>query len=220
MTSVSQTPIQQEVRRHCEKYEHELNHMSGLRACIQLTRDALSELLLNRPLMTALTDNLAKSAAYPDINRPTLFDNELVLFQPESRSFSLRMYLWGPGEYVPPHDHNSWGVIGTVTAGFETINYRREDDGTKEGYARLSEVSRRVLQAAQAVTTLPLNDGIHETGNPTEETLITLSIYGPAVRRGYIQGFDIKNRRVYKMVPPRQKKILLATQTLRTLKAL
>lgn len=218
--SVSQNPIQQEIRRHCEKFEHELSHTSGLRACIQLGRDALSELLLNRPLMTALLNNLAKAVEYPDINRPTLFDNELVLFQPESRSFSLRMYLWGPGEYVPPHDHNSWGVIGSVTAGFETINYRREDDGTREDYARLSEVSRRLLQTAQVVSTLPLNDGIHETGNPTDETLITLSIYGPAVRRGYIQAFDIKNRRVYKMVPPRQKKLLLATQALKTLKAI
>ena len=78
----------------------------------------------------------------------------------------------------------------------------------------------RLLQTGQVVSTLPLNDGIHETGNPTDETLITLSIYGPAVRRGYIQGFDIKNRRVYKMVPPRQKKILLATQALRTLNPL
>jgi len=211
--------IQIQIKGFCEKFSRELSGMSDPGKCIELAGSSLSELLLNRALMAGLMHNMVSGAGYPDLGKPTLFDNEVVLFLEESRAFSLRLYLWGPGEFTPPHDHNSWGVLGTVSAGFESINYRREDDGLREGYAKLKELDKRQLQAGETVFTLPLNAGIHKTGNPTEETIITISIYGPSVGRGYIQGFDLVRNRVYRLVSPRHKKVLLATRALKSLES-
>jgi predicted metal-dependent enzyme (double-stranded beta helix superfamily) len=143
-----------------------------------------------------------------------MFDNELLLYLHPLGFFSLRMYLWGPGEYTYPHDHNSWGVIGAVSEGYEVVNYRREDDESIEGYASLVEVERFRLQPGETAFTLPLSKGIHKTGNATGESIITLHFYGKSMPRGYLNGFDIANNRVYRVFPPRQKKELLARQAL------
>jgi hypothetical protein len=129
------------------------------------------------------------------------------------------MYVWGPGEYTPIHDHNAWGVIGPVTEGFEVINYERLDDGLTEGYAEVRERGRFTLEAGHSAHTYPLNEGIHMTGNPTLGTIITLSLYGKPMARPYIQGFDAINRRVFRIMSPRRKKTHLATLALRTLKS-
>lgn len=200
------------IRDFCMIFSKPLQGLRRYSECIELAGNELPQLLLDRSLMATLVEHIAAGADYPDVRVPTLFDNELLLYQEETRLYSLRMYLWGPGEYTAPHDHNSWGVIGTVTAGFEVINYRREDDGSREGYARLAAQPVIQLEAGQTVSTLPLNDGIHKTGNPGGETIITLSIYGRPLNRGYLQGFNVATDRVYRILSPKRKKIALAYQ--------
>ncbi len=164
--------------------------------------------------MPGLLNNLVDGEGYPDARRPTMFDNEVPLYLDPQGLFSLRMYLWGPMEYTYPHDHNSWGVIGTASEGYEVINYRRLDDESHEGYARLAEVERMRLQAGETAFTLPFSKGIHKTGNGTKGSIATLHFYGKTLSRGYLNGFDIANNRVYRIFPPRQKKQLLARQAL------
>jgi predicted metal-dependent enzyme (double-stranded beta helix superfamily) len=185
--------------------------------CIRLVRQKLPGLLLNQALVAKLLKNILDGGGYPDPRTATMFDNELVLFV-ETNLFSLRMYLWGPGEYAGVHDHNSWGVIGTVSPGFEVINYRREDDCTREDYAWLVERERMALQPGEMAHTLPLNAGIHDTGNSTQNTIVTISVYGRPLGRGYLQGFNVADRRVYRILTPRRKKIYLASEALKSLR--
>ncbi len=205
------------IREFCETCTQRLRDLHDYPACIELACSELPRLLLDRSLMAELMENIAAGTGYPDVKVPTMFDNELVLYLEKTRLYSLRMYLWGPGEYTVPHDHNSWGVIGTVSAGFEVTNYRREDDGSRKGYARLAAEETLVLQPGQTASTRPLNEGIHKTGNPTQTTLITLSIYGRPLDRGYLQGFDVAEDRVYRILPPKRKKMYLAAEALKTL---
>jgi hypothetical protein len=97
-------------------------------------------------------------------------------------------------------------------------NYRREDDESREGYARLREVEHFTLNQGETTFTLPLKAGIHKTGNPTDETLITLNLYGKSLPRGYINGFDLETNRVFPILPPRRKKEYLLSRALETLK--
>ena len=210
--------IPETIRDFCENCSRRLRGLKKYNECIEAAGSELTRLLLDRSLMTTLLENIAEGGGYPDVRTPTMFDNELILYLEKSRLYSLRMYLWGPGEYTVPHDHNSWGIIGTVTTGFEVINYRREDDGSQEGYARLAQKEVMQLQPGQTASTLPLNEGIHKTGNPTESTLITLSIYGQPLGRGYLQGFDVEDNRVYRILPPKLKKMYLAAEALEDLK--
>lgn len=206
-----------EIRAFCDMVSEGLGRLEDDDAKIGYTMSALPRLLTNRDLMVRLMESVVHGEAYPDVRKATLFDNEIILHVDPQRRFSLRLYLWGPGEYSVPHDHNSWGVIGAVSDGYEVINYRRVDDGSREGFAQLVEVDRMVLDAGVTASTLPLDQGIHTTGNSTREVLITLNLYGPALPRGYIQYYDIKNCRVRKLISPRSRKVLLATQALQHL---
>ena len=76
----------------------------------------------------------------------------------------------------------------------------------KNGYAHLEETERITCAPGRTDTTLPLNEGIHRVGNPTDQTIVVINVYGTPLRRLYINRFDIENNRVTKIFPPRLKK--------------
>jgi hypothetical protein len=214
-----QYTVDADIQSFCDRCSEALGGENDTDSCIAFARSELRELLLNRTLFSQLMGSILDGGSFPDIVRPTVFDNEIVLHMAPERLYSLRLYIWGPGEYTAIHDHNAWGVIGTVTEGFEVINYSRTDDGRIDGYAELEERERTLLNAGESAHTYPLDDGIHMTGNPTLGTIITLSLYGKPLARPYIQGFDAVNRRVFRIMPPKRKKAYLAAQALKTLAA-
>ena len=215
--AISPGSVQAEIVSFCEQCARSLNELTSHKARIELISEELPKLLLNKDLMAGLLSNITNGEAYPDIRRPTMFDNEVLLYLDPQGLFSLRIYLWGPMEYTYPHDHNSWGVIGSASEGYEVVNYRRVDDESHEGYARLVEAERLRLQPGETAFTLPFSKGIHKTGNATRASIATLHFYGTTLPRGYLNGFDIANNRVYRMYPPRRKKQLLAGQALECL---
>lgn len=208
-----------EIAEFCRQCGEDLARIESEAACIEYTREQLPRLLLDKGLFTNLLEDALSGGGYPDIKRPTMFDNELLLHMDGKGVFSLRMYLWGPGEFTVPHDHSSWGVIGSLSDGYEVINYSREDDGTREGYARIAPTERLILKAGETAFTHPFDAGIHKTGNPTTGTIISLNMYGRPAPRGFICGFDVEHDRVYKILPPRRKKEVLLRDALRLLKA-
>lgn len=215
--STSSQQVQAEILSFCEDCARDLELMTSDQTRIDFMRARLPRLLLNRELCAGLLNGALKGEGYPDIRRPTMFDNEVPLHAHPQGLFSLRMYLWGPGEYTYPHDHNAWGVIGTVSAGFEVVNYRRLDDERQEGYAQLEEAERLCLRPGETSFTLPFSKGIHQTGNPGEESILTLHFYGESRPRGYLNGYDPARNRVFRVYPPRRKKERLARQALATL---
>lgn len=211
--------IHPEIQSFGERFSKDLPDLDSYRSCIEYTRQALPVLLLNRQLLVEIMQGVVSGEPYPDIRRPTMFDNELILYVHPARLFSLRLYLWGAGEFTYPHDHNAWGVIGTAMEGYEVTNFRRVDDGSMEGYAKLEEVARLNLKPGETAFTLPFDEGIHRTGNSGDKTIITLHLYGKSHSRGYLQGYDIVNNQVYRVFPPRLKKKTLASQALADMKA-
>lgn len=209
MAALSQQ-IPEEILAFSDRCANVLSKNDNPEHCIEFGREVLPDLLLNRDLLAKLLQNMVSGERYPDIRRPTMFDNELVLLIHPELLFSLRLYLWGPGDFTYPHDHNSWGVIGTASEGYEVTNYRRLDDGSVEGYARLEKVETLRLGLGETAFTLPFDKGIHKTGNGGDRTIITLHFYGRSLPRGYLQGFDTANNRVYRVFPPRLKKRTLA----------
>ena len=125
------------------------------------------------------------------------------------------MFLYGPGDYTPIHDHNSWGISGASLGELGVIRYAREDDGKVEGYARLTQTAQIQMQLGEIELTRPLNDGIHQTGNPGDGITIMISIYGSPIRRLFINRFDPEHDKVEKLYPPRIKKRMLATEALK-----
>jgi hypothetical protein len=95
--------------------------------------------------------------------------------------------------------------------------YVREDAGSDENFARLREAENRVLTAGQTEVVLPLNNGIHKTGNPGDMTSATVQLYGNPIRRTYINRFDPVSGRIGRIYPPRTKMRILASEALRAM---
>ena len=194
-----------------------MQNLKGMEKRIFYIGKEMPALLSNRRLFKKILNHIVKGQRYPDARQATMFANEFILFIHKRRFFSVRLYIYEPGQYTPIHDHNSWGVYGCVHNRIEVVRYRREDDESKPGYARLKEIERPVLQPGNTASVLPLNDGIHTAGNPDGQTSVMLSVYGTPIRRLYVNQYDHLQNSVTKLYPPRLRKKMLASQALETM---
>ena len=182
---------------------------------IRYFESELVELLGKRSLFARIMENIAVGKTYPDIRQARLFENEIILYLNPKRLFSLRMYIYDADEFSYIHDHSSWGVTGALTGTLQVKQYVRQDDGSKDGYARLGSNGAVVYQPGQIETTLPLDDGIHQTGNPGPSPLVMISVYGKPLRRLYIHRFEPESHKVVKVYPPKIRKKMLVLEALK-----
>jgi predicted metal-dependent enzyme (double-stranded beta helix superfamily) len=203
-----------ELKKICAAWAKNMEDLGTPPSRISFIEMNLPKLLLNRSLFERLLEGISSGNSYPDIRHTDAFDNEILLYLHPGRIFSIRFFLFGPGDFTPIHDHNSWGVTGTALNELTVIKYKREDDGSVENHARLHETERRNLVPGETELTLPLDEGIHQTGNETRDPVIMVSVYGSPIRRLYVRGFDLNKQQVYNMYAPRMKKKLLARQIL------
>ena len=200
-----------------DRWTQSMQKIKGRNERIALMRTEMPALLLNHRLLKKIMTDIVKGKRYPDIRQATMFSNEFILYINNQRLYSVRLYIYEPGQYTPVHDHNSWGVYGCVSKEVEVIRYRRQDDETSQGYARLRETDRIMLRPGDTSVVRPLNDGIHQAGNPATDTCVMLSVYGTPIRRLYVNQYDLFQNRVSRLYPPRLRKKRLATQALETL---
>lgn len=198
----------------CARWSEETERLTDRSSRIRFVQRRLPELLENKPLFIELLRSIDRGRPYPDIRRTEAFENEILLYLNPKRVFSLRMFLFGPGEFTPVHDHNSWAVVGTAMNPLRVVKYRRSDDGSLDGHARVQEIDRLTLACGDTDVALPLDGGIHKTGNAGAEPVIMVNVYGNPIRRLYVNCFDPENNRVYRMLAPRIKKKLLAKEAL------
>jgi len=118
------------------------------------------------------------------------------------------------------HDHVSWGVSASAFGPIEVVRYRSEDNGvaSQQAHLRMSGIS--VLRPGETETTLPLDRGIHRTGNPDGETSLMVSVYGSPLRRPFIQRYHLENGRVDRVYPARLKKRMLVEQAVKMMAAI
>lgn len=184
-------------------------------------KEELPRFLAEREIITSLLQAIARESSYPDVRSATMFESEIVLYRDPRKLFSVRFYLWGPGEYDPVHDHNSWGVIGTALGTLDVFNYQRLDDGTSEGHAVLQECSRRFIPNGRIYSVFPLNRGIHRTGNASEPAIIQVGIYGGNITgRCYVNVFDLHTGGISRLYLPHVRKRMLAQKALEMINAL
>jgi hypothetical protein len=203
------------VARLFEKWSWDMANFSEASQKTGYFQKELPAILNDKAFFVHIMKKITNGSSFPDIRSSGLFDNEVILFINASRLFSVRFAIYEPGEYTIIHDHSSWGVFGTVFGPLEVIKYQRVDDGSMDHHAKLAETSRVFLDPGDTDFTLPLNKGIHSIGNPTDQLILTASIYGSPIRRLFINGYDMKNERVYPIYPPKIKKKRQARQVLK-----
>lgn len=205
----------EELLEICNRWSQSVEKILGDEARIAFFQNQLPGFLRNQALVEQLLENIKDGNPYPNLRQAQIIDDEILLYLNPKRLFSLRMFLYGPGDYTLIHDHSSWGVSGAAVGELGIIRYVREDDGSIEGYAQLQKAAPAYLQRGEIELTRPLNEGIHQTGNPVEGTTMMVSVYGSPIRRPYINCFDYKANKVEKLYPPRLKKKMLAIEALK-----
>lgn len=163
-------------------------------------RDVIGYMLLDR--------------AFLERQRPGIWPNEITIHRDPEGAFVVMAYIWDPREADTIHDHGSWGIVAPCIGCVRETKYRRRDDGTKEGYAELVEILDHRLYPGVTTYVLPMDEGIHCMENPCERPAVTVNVYGPTIRKGYIRFFDMGSKEVWPVYPPRAAKEVLLVRTL------
>lgn len=101
-------------------------------------------------------------------------DSSRILYYDPSILFVLG-YSKGEGRYDPPHNHGNWIATGVYRGEIEYTDYRRVDDGSRNGYAELEAVAHGVLKSGDVELTPPPPHDIHSNTMLTENyTLVVI----------------------------------------------
>ncbi|MDO8491523.1 MAG: hypothetical protein Q7T04_05875 [Dehalococcoidia bacterium] len=174
----------------------------------------LQKLMRNRRFVGEFLSATLTRKQFPSDLMRTVDQHDFTICRSPSGSFSLKLYVWLPGAHHPIHDHGSWGVFGAYENELTVVRFHRMDDDQVEDRATLREGERFTLKPGQTTRILPFNEGIHWTGNDTDSMGLTVHVYGKAMRRGYILGFDDKRNVAYRIGTPRLERTLLAVKAL------
>ncbi len=90
----------------------------------------------------------------------------------------VSVVVWGPGDHTGPHDHHTWGMIGVIGNAIEETRFRRVDDRSRDGYARL--VKDRITKVLPGEVSLltPEIDEIHQMVNSSDRSTVEVHVYG------------------------------------------
>jgi predicted metal-dependent enzyme (double-stranded beta helix superfamily) len=207
------------LEQFCESFNDLLKGKPDISTLISTGRSLVSELMNQKEWFGDILQRILFDNEFSESQRPGIWPNEITLHRSSDRSFLVLCYIWDKGLSDTIHDHGSWGIIGSFVRPVGEHKYMRLDDDKKEGYAELEEVSSIVINPGETTYVLPLNKGIHRMENFGSDTAITINVYGPNVRKGYVQFFYPEMNSVSRVYPPKTLREALAVRALGSLAA-
>jgi predicted metal-dependent enzyme (double-stranded beta helix superfamily) len=137
-----------------------------------------------------IVESIAKFLKRPDLigvglPRPAVnADTSRILYYDPSIMFVMG-YSTGGGRYDPPHNHGNWIATGVYRGEVEYTDYRRVDDGSQPGHAKLEKVAHGILKAGDVALTPPPPHDIHSNTWLTENYTLIVIGGGFASKRNY-----------------------------------
>jgi predicted metal-dependent enzyme (double-stranded beta helix superfamily) len=117
-----------------------------------------------------------------------------LLHEEPDHNLAVALLSWLPGRGTPPHDHGTWGVVVGVEGDEVNTFFKRVDDGSREGYAELKQLSQKVFSPGEAIGITPTI--IHSVHNDTDEISVSLHVYGRHINHTNRSKFDVEHRTV------------------------
>lgn len=115
-----------------------------------------------------------------------------ILHQGPDNTLLVEAIAWLPGRGVAPHDHQTWGVVVGIDGVEVNVDWRRLDDGSKEGFADIEIARETEVGHGDIVSFLPHD--IHGVRNEGDVTSLSLHIYGAALATLSRSEFDPINK--------------------------
>lgn len=104
--------------------------------------------------------------------------------------------VWGPGDHLGPHDHHTWGMIGILDNTLTETRFRRLDDHSREGYAKLEQDRKADFKPGEITLLVPEVDEIHQMDNFTDRPTVEIHVYGNDLRGLDRCRYDLETGRV------------------------
>lgn len=121
------------------------------------------------------------------------------LHEEPDHSLSVIVASLLPGRSLVPHNHNTWAIAVGID-GYETnIAWRRQDDGSRPGYAEIVPSSRGVFGPGEVLTFLPPD--IHSVVNESDRLSLSLNLYGVSFAYAHSSQFDPLARTERPLIP-------------------
>ena len=128
---------------------------------------------------------------YFDVDKEQGFGLHL-LHEEKDHSLAVFAIAWAPGKGLDPHNHKTWAVVSGIQGQEHETNYKRIDDGSKEGYADLVKTHEETLYPGDASCCLP--EDIHSVWNNGQEIALSIHTYGKHLNHTGRSIFDIDQK--------------------------
>jgi len=115
---------------------------------------------------------------------------------------SVIAFCWGPGKGTPIHDHLSWGVLGFTDGSEKETRYKRVDDGTNAGQARLQEIGVHYTEKGRTSHIVTPSRDVHKVENPGDTPSVSIHVYGCDMGRQRRRRYDPASGKIEWYVTP------------------
>jgi predicted metal-dependent enzyme (double-stranded beta helix superfamily) len=111
-----------------------------------------------------------------------------VLHEEPDHTLFVIAAAWLPGRGVAPHNHGTWAVVAGVDGPERNVFWKRVDDGSRPGHAKLEKRGEKVFGPGDVLTLLP--GAIHSVVNDTTQVTVSLHVYGYNLNLAQRSQFD------------------------------
>ncbi|MEM7291848.1 MAG: cysteine dioxygenase family protein [Pseudomonadota bacterium] len=153
------------------------------------------DVILPQVLPLAMKAAAEKAFRQPDmlIADPELGFGSTLLHEEDDKSLFVVVDSWLPGRGVRPHDHGTWAVVVSMTGPEHNVLWRRIDDGSIDGHAKLEPTRETVVNIGEAIA---MRTGeIHSVENRSSETTLSFHVYGKHLNHTGRSQFDTESNR-------------------------
>jgi predicted metal-dependent enzyme (double-stranded beta helix superfamily) len=140
-----------------------------------VTRDAL-ERVKGRLLQLAQRRDLFSFDALPLLHESSTMH---LLSEDEDHGFALYAVAAQSESRTPPHDHTTWAVVVGVEGAEVNRHWRRVDDGTVDGEAKLEAAGATVVEPGSGVALMP--EDIHSIERTSAAPMLHFHLYGRSI---------------------------------------
>ena len=113
-----------------------------------------------------------------------------LLHEEEDHRLAVFVIAWAPGKGLAPHNHKTWAVVAGIQGQEHETNYKRLDDGSKNGFADLMKTNEETIFPGNATCCLP--EDIHSVWNNGDNVALSIHTYGMHLNHTGRSIFDIK----------------------------
>src|SRR4051812_37198940 len=167
-----------------------MDRIKGIERAQGLTRAAL-DAVKGEMLKLAANEALSPEPHSPPPPAGEKGSKRYLLQEEPDGRFAIYLLALNPGNETKPHDHTTWAVVVSVEGQELNRVYRRVDDGSQAGVAKLELVREVMVEPGTGIALMPEDiHSIHTSGSaPTRH----LHVYGLALEKlDHRQGFEME----------------------------